>query len=133
MADSVFDITTHPIHLGLGAKALREPEFTGAMEWYQAYVDRHRSDGVEGRLVTIHSFSEPWTMWEQHPNGDEVVVCLAGRITLHQEIDGQVRTVTLEPYQAIVNPPGAWHTADVDAEATALFITAGVGTTHRPR
>jgi hypothetical protein len=52
---------------------------------------------------------------------------------LHQEIDGEVRTVTLEPNQAVVNPPGVWHTADVDAPATALFITAGVGTEIRPR
>ncbi len=50
-----------------------------------------------------------------HPKGDELVVCLAGRITLHQEhpgSDGKVHTATLEPHQAIVNPPGVWHTAD---------------------
>ena len=32
-----------------------------------------------------------------------------------------------------INPPGTWHTADVEASATALFITAGEGTDHRPR
>ena len=68
-----------------------------------------------------------------HPKGDKLVVCLAGRIVLRQEIDGEVRTVTLEPHQAVVNPPGVWHTADVTAEATALFITAGWGTELRPR
>ncbi len=41
--------------------------------------------------------------------------------------------VTLESGQAIVNPAGVWHTADVDGCATALFITAGVGTQVRPR
>ena len=39
----------------------------------------------------------------------------------------------LDAGQAIVNPPGVWHTADVDGEATALFVTAGLGTEIRPR
>lgn len=32
-----------------------------------------------------------------------------------------------------INPRGVWHTADVEDTATALFITAGGGTDHRPR
>lgn len=32
-----------------------------------------------------------------------------------------------------INEPGTWHTADVQSEATALFVTAGMGTQHRPR
>ena len=56
-----------------------------------------------------------------------------GRITLHQEIDAEDRTAVLQTGEAIVNPPGVWHTADVDAPCTALFITAGVGTEIRPR
>ena len=127
-----FDLRKHPVHLGLGATVQRQPEFTG-MSWYEGYGARTAGDGVEGRLVTIHSFSAPWDTWEMHPHGDELVVCLAGRIVLHQEIDGQTRSVTLEPHQAVVNPPGAWHTADVESEATALFITAGSGTELRPR
>jgi mannose-6-phosphate isomerase-like protein (cupin superfamily) len=103
------------------------------MRWYQAYGERGAADGAEGRLVTVHSFHEPWAVWEVHPKGDELVVCLAGRIVLHQEIDARVVLVTLSPYQAVVNPAGVWHTADVDAPATVLFVTAGLGTEHRPR
>ena len=33
----------------------------------------------------------------------------------------------------VVNPPGAWHTADVVEPGSGLFITPGRGTTHRPR
>src|SRR5439155_4478098 len=33
----------YPIHLGLGAKAISEPEFTG-FEWYDAYEKRHHDD-----------------------------------------------------------------------------------------
>ena len=131
---SAHDVGVHPLHLGLGATAQVEPPFTGDMDWYEGYGERHEKDGAEGRLVTMHSFAEPWTMWEMHPNGAEVVLCTAGSITLHQEkADGSTTSVTLSPGQYAINEPGVWHTADVDAEATALFITAGMGTEHRPR
>ena len=128
------DATTHPIHLGLGATAVAEPLFTGSMDWYSNYGERHAEDGVEGRLVSMHTFTEAWDMWEMHPQGSEVVLCTAGSITLHQETtDGSVTTLTLEAGQYAINEPGIWHTADVAGEATALFITSGLGTQHRPR
>jgi hypothetical protein len=36
-------------------------------------------------------------------------------------------------FEAVVNPPGTSHTADVERRATALVIAAGVGTERRPR
>lgn len=128
------DIGSHPIHLGLGATSISEPEFTGEMEWYAGYGERHASDGDEGRLVSMYTFSESWDVWEMHPKGSEVVLCTAGSITLHQEHDdGSTATVTLGAGEYAINPPGTWHTADVADSATALFITAGAGTDHRPR
>ena len=128
------DITVHPIHLGLGATAEVEPSFTGEMAWYADYAARHAEDGAEGRLVCLHTFSESWDQWEMHPRGSEVVLCTAGRITLHQEEpDGQRESITLGPGQYAINAPGTWHTADVEESATALFITCGLGTQHRPR
>lgn len=126
-------LATHPIHLGLGATAQAQPPFTG-MEWYEEYGRRTASDGAEGRLVSMHSFSESWDSWEMHPKGHEVVICTAGSIALTQEYpDGRVEQVTLHPGDYAINDPGVWHTADVESEATALFITAGEGTEHRPR
>jgi quercetin dioxygenase-like cupin family protein len=109
-----------------------QPEFTG-MDWYDAYVDRHAADGEEGRLVQLFSFSENWTSWERHPLGDEVVICTAGEVTLIQEMSDGVQKVTLRAGDYAINPRGVWHTADVAGPATALFITAGQGTEHRPR
>jgi quercetin dioxygenase-like cupin family protein len=121
------------IHLGLGATATVQPPFTG-ISWYGDYIARTASDGVEGRLVSLSTFSESWDSWEMHPSGAEVVVCTAGTMTIYQELtDGTKTTVTLGPGDYAINPPGAWHTADVTGEATALFITAGFGTEHRPR
>ncbi len=128
------DITAHPIHLGRGATAVVEPAFTGNLEWYQGYTGRHAADGIEGRLVSMFTFTESWAMWEMHPNGSEVVLCTAGVLTLHQEgHDGARRTVVLQPSEYAINEPGVWHTADVAGPVTAVFITAGWGTQHRPR
>jgi quercetin dioxygenase-like cupin family protein len=122
-----------PLHLGRGARAVPQPEFTG-MDWFAAYVERNAADGREARLVSLYSFSESWTSWERHPLGDEAVICTAGEITLVQELpDGTTESVALIAGDYAINPRGVWHTADVAGHATALFITAGVGTEHRPR
>jgi quercetin dioxygenase-like cupin family protein len=128
-------LTDQFVHLGLGATAVAQPPFTG-MEWYQGYGDRHDGDGPEGRLVSMYSFAESWDSWEMHPAGAELVICTAGAITLIQEHDdGRTDRVTLGPGDYAINPPGVWHTADVapGESATAIFITAGIGTDHRPR
>jgi hypothetical protein len=55
-------------------------------------------------------------------------------MTLHQEkADGTRTAVELTAGQYAINEPGTWHTADIESETAALFITAGVGTQHRPR
>lgn len=133
MADASFDLERFPVHLGRGARVVRLPEMTGEMSWYEDYGSAHSADGAEGRLVAIFSFTEPWSSWEVHPEGEELVVCLSGRITLHQEVDGEAHSTELGPGQALVNPKGVWHTADTDGPASALFVTAGKGTQHRPR
>ncbi len=107
MATTATRLSDHPIHLGLGATAVIEPEFTGAMEWYGGYSQRHGGDGAEGRLVTIHQFDTDWDSWEMHPVGSEVVLCLVGSITLHQEMpDGEHRMVDLDAGEYAINDPG---------------------------
>lgn len=122
------------VHLGLGATAVPQLAFTGGMEWYEGYGARHGEDGREGRLVSQYSFAESWPSWEMHPHGSEVVICIAWAMVLTQEWpDGRRETVTLEPGDYAINPPGVWHIADVVEQATAIFITAGEGTQHCPR
>jgi mannose-6-phosphate isomerase-like protein (cupin superfamily) len=128
------DLSHYPVHLGLGATAASEPEFTGEMQWYMDYSGRHAADGAGGWLVTMHAFREPWTSWEMHPAGAELVVCVSGALLLYQEhADGSMTKVEIAAGQYAINPPGVWHTADVSSATTALFITAGMGTQVRPR
>ena len=127
---STIDLRRFPIHLGLGATALPLPEFTGDMAWYQRYSADTAADGAEGRLVALHTFHSDWPSWEMHPKGAEVVVVVAGELTLVQDLpEGRVET-RVRAGEAAINPPGVWHTAKVEAEATALFITPGEGTQH---
>lgn len=129
-----FDLSTQFVHLGRGATAVPQPSFNG-MPWYTGYASRHADDGDEGRLVALHTFTESWGSWEMHPRGAELVAVVAGAMTLVQELDGVAVSARVEAGQAIVNPPGVWHTADVvpGESATVLFITAGAGTEHRGR
>jgi len=133
MGDEVFALERFPVHLGGVGAAETLPAFDGSGEWYMRYAQAHAADGRNGRLVSMFTFTESWPSWEVHPHGHELVVCTAGTMTLHQEIDGNVRTVTLHAGDAVINPPGAWHTADIEGTATALFITAGEGTENRVR
>lgn len=128
------ELEQNPIHLGLGATAVPQPPFTGEMSWYEGYGERHGEDGIEGRLVSQHTFSADWDVWEMHPHGAEVVLVTAGVLRLHQEIDGSRQATEVGAGHYAINAPGVWHTADVIGdEATAVFITAGHGTEHRPR
>ena len=123
-------------HLGLGATTVPLPTHTGEIEWYVGYGQDHATDGFEGRLVSMHTFTESWDTWEMHPNGSELVLCTAGSVSLTQEApDGTVSSVTISAGQAVVNAPGVWHTADlIDGRpTTAVFITAGIGTEMRGR
>ena len=131
-------LAERPIHLGLGATAIVQPPFTG-MDWYEAYGTRGGGggggggDGAEGRLVSMSTFTENWTSWETHPAGSEVVWCTAGAMTLVQEDpEGRVSRTTIAAGESAINPPGVWHTAEIVGEATAAFITSGLGTEHRP-
>lgn len=128
-----FDLSTTHIHLGLGARAVPLPGFEWSAEYLAGYVERFASDGDEGRLVTMGPLDASWDSWERHPAGEEVVLLLSGRADLIQRIDGGERRVALRPGEAVINPPGVWHTADVHEPGQGLFITPGRGTEHEPR
>jgi quercetin dioxygenase-like cupin family protein len=131
---SAIDLTTTPVHLGLGSRAMPIDGFAWEPEVLEAYSDAVADDGPEGRMVMMfESGPGPWSNWEVHPAGDEVVICLSGRMTLIQEIDGEDDPVELGPGEAVINPAGVWHTADVHERARYMTITPGAGTAHRDR
>jgi len=127
-----FDLSVTYVHLGLGATATPLEDFEWSPSYLESYERRFASDGKEGRLVVISPQDETWDFWERHPAGEEVVVLLTGRADLVQELDGEAVTTPLRPGEAIINPAGVWHRSVVHEPGTALFITPGIGTEHRP-
>ena len=97
------------------------------------YGAHFAADGPQARLVAMDRQERTWTSWERHPAGEELVLLLAGRVDLIQDVDGTERRIELHPGDAVLNPPGVWHTADVHEPGDALFVTPGAGTEHRPR
>jgi mannose-6-phosphate isomerase-like protein (cupin superfamily) len=133
MTSTPFDLSKTFVHLGLGARATPLEDFDWSPDAMAAYHKRFAADGLEWRLVCVLEQEGTWNTWERHPGGEELVVLLSGRVDLIQEVEGTERVVALEPGQAVVNPPGVWHTAVVHEPGSALFITPGEGTEVRPR
>lgn len=127
------DLRTAPVHLGLGSRARPVEGFAWDPEVLKAYSAAVAADGAEGRMVMIFDGDGPGDHWESHPAGDELVVCLSGSVTVTRDTDGTQDRVVLAPGEATVNPTGVWHTVDMTGPSTILTITAGIGTTHRPR
>ena len=131
--DRALPLATHPLHLGPDGQAVALPPFTGP-DWYADYETAHGADGAHGRLVSLHHFTGDWDTWEMHPLGAEVVICIAGAATLIQRgDDGKHRRIPLATGDHAINPPGVWHTADVPAAASLIFITVGTATQGQPR
>jgi len=87
----------------------------------------------QGRLMSAFTFSEPWSTWERHPAGEELVMLLSGTATIVLEDSGQERAVQLsDPGSYVLVPQNVWHTARTTVPTTMLFLTPGAGTEHRP-
>lgn len=87
----------------------------------------------QGRLMSAFTFSGPWSMWERHPAGEELVMLLSGSATVVLEEAGREHTVQLgDPGAYVLVPRNVWHTARTSVPTTMLFLTPGAGTEHRP-
>ena len=132
-----FDLSRTPIHLGNDVDAdnpaVPLPGFGFDGESFGAYVAEHCRPGAPGRLLMIETTPTDWGAWECHNDADEVVIVLEGRGTFIQEIDGAERRIPFQAGDAIVNPRGVWHTADVDEPMRAIYLTPCPGTEHRER
>jgi len=133
MVGMTIDITKVPIHLGPGGTARAVEGFDWSDERLGAYEQATRADGPDGRMVMMFHVAGSWTTWERHPLGAEVVIACTGTHRFTQELDGGEQVIELTAGQALVNPPGVWHTADSGDGGWIVTITPGLDTEHRPR
>ena len=69
---------------------------------------------------------------EMHPDGDEVLYLISGRVDVVLEEDGAESIVEVAPGEAIVVPKGVWHRVVVREPSQLLHITPGPRGEWRP-
>ena len=75
---------------------------------------------------------EPPHSGEMHPDGDEVLFLLSGKVTVVLEDQDPASQVGLIPGQAVIVPRGVWHRVLLAEPSQILHITPGPGGEHRP-
>jgi len=92
-------------------------------------LDRNFDDFKGHVLISVHEFDKPWSTWERHPAGDEIVMLLAGRATVIMKTGlGQEVLELSIPGSYVLIPQGIWHRAETSETTRVLFITPGEGT-----
>ncbi len=69
---------------------------------------------------------------EMHPDADEVLFLISGRVDVVLEEDGAENIVEVDPGQAVVVPRGVWHRVLVRGPSQLLHVTPGPGGEWRP-
>ena len=93
---------------------------------------------VDGYTVGVADLTEnPPHRGELHPDGDELLYLVSGRVDViveeggTEEAVGTERRHALTGGQAFVVPRGAWHRVDVVEPCRLVYVTPGPGDGHR--
>ena len=95
-----------------------------------------RADGLTVGVVP-HMDRPPPHRGELHPDGDELLYLVSGRVEVVLD-DGDLDHVGAEtrhevgPGEAFVVPKGVWHRLEVLEPAHLVHVTPGPGSGHRP-
>ena len=88
---------------------------------------------IDGWLYGVYAMAAgPWSNWERHPHGDEVLTMLSGAMDLTLEEKTGPRTVSMKAGDTVVVPAGIWHIGRVVVAGDLMALTFGKGTEHRP-
>jgi len=70
---------------------------------------------------------------EMHPDGDEILFVIDGRLRVLLELDGGDRVVEVDAGKAVVVPQGTWHLILPGEPTHILNITPGPNGPYRPK
>jgi quercetin dioxygenase-like cupin family protein len=88
--------------------------------------------GVDGLLVTFAEMTRnPPHAGEQHPDGDELIYIVSGRVRVSTEAS-EDQPCELGPGDACIVPQGEWHRVRLVEPTRLIAITAGPNANHRP-
>lgn len=88
-----------------------------------------RIDGMTIGIVAVDS--EPPHLGEVHPDGDEFLYVMSGRLSLHCE-STPTQAFEIGPGQGCIVRRSEWHRLKVVEPATLLHVTPGPNGDHRP-
>jgi mannose-6-phosphate isomerase-like protein (cupin superfamily) len=106
----------------------------------QQSVDRTPEEVAMGSTWRIDGYTigssalggPPMHNGELHPDADELLYLLSGRIRVRLELEGGDREAEVRPGQALAIPRGTWHRIIVDEPGQLINVTPGPGGQHRP-
>lgn len=105
--------------------------FLNATDEYWEHRAEH-DELANGRVMSVFDYTETWTWWERHPDGDEFVHVIAGEVDFLLDDGQEQQSVHLSSGEGTIVPRGAWHRAVVRRASTMLFVTpAPARTEHR--
>ena len=68
---------------------------------------------------------------ERHPDGDEVLYLISGRIRV-VFTDDPVADIDVAPGDGLLVPKGLWHRVDILEPSQIVYLTPGPNNEHRP-
>ena len=93
----------------------------------------HGPPRIDGYTVGAPFMSEPAPhAGEMHPDADELLYLVSGRVSVRLELDQGDHDTKLGPGQALIVPRGIWHRISIEEPGQLIHITPGPGGQHRP-
>jgi mannose-6-phosphate isomerase-like protein (cupin superfamily) len=126
---SVHDALSTYVVLGAGGRA---QTVEGGADFWSALTRGERPEVEVGTLIAAFDAEGPLGAWEMHPQGEELVLLVAGRARFHLDHGREREAVELRaPGAFVLVPRGTWHRIEALEPSKLLFVTYGAGTQHR--
>ncbi|MDI2127740.1 cupin domain-containing protein [Yinghuangia seranimata] len=128
----------------------RAPEPAPAVDLFTAALRIHADGAIHTDHTGMRMDVDTWQLaafrlttdedahadrWEIHPDADEAVCCLTGRLRLQLRPaapGGPVETTVMRPGTAVVIPRGRWHRFELDEPSDLLAVTLTAGSLVEP-
>ena len=105
----------------------RETGEASFVEWRSGPPPR-----IDGYTVGApHLTGNPPHNGELHPDADELLFLVSGRVLVYLELPDGEQTVEVNAGQALVVPRGVWHKILLQEPGQLVHITPGPGGEHR--
>lgn len=96
--------------------------FLSVTDSYWEHLDEH-DELTDGRIMSVFDYTETWTWWERHPDGDEFVHVISGEVDFLLDNGQEQRSARLPAGEGTIVPRGTWHSAVIHVPSTMLFVT----------